>query len=68
MARAEYIIGDGRAPYWCSALLTPYARLDGKIGYEFRGAYMDYDLSQGDKLVLDERGRIKVVKQKGVWR
>lgn len=65
MIRAEYIIGSGRAPSWCSALLTPYLKSNGQIGYEFRGANMDFDLNIGDKLLLDESWRIKVVRQRG---
>lgn len=63
MDRQEYIIGKGRAPSWCSALLTPYSKLDGTVGYEFRGARMNFDLNIGDKLVMDEHGKIKVVRQ-----
>lgn len=65
MSKTEYIIGQGRAPSWCSALLTPYSKLNGRIGYEFRGSYVDYDLNIGDKLILDEHGKIRVVRQRG---
>lgn len=63
MTQDVYIIGKGRAPSWCSSLLTPYQKLNGRIGYEFRGANMNFDLNIGDKLVRDEQGKIKVVRQ-----
>lgn len=59
-----YIIGKGRAPSWCSALLTPYSKLNGRIGYEFRGANMNFDLNIGDKLIRDDHGKITVVRQR----
>lgn len=61
--KTEYIIGNGRAPSWCSALLTPYSKSDGRVGYVFRGAYADFDLSIGDKLIRDDHGKIMVVRQ-----
>lgn len=63
MSKTEYTIGKGRAPSWCSALLTPYRKLNGTIGYEYRGHYMDFDLNIGDKLILNEHGRITVVRR-----
>lgn len=59
-----YVLGKGRAPSWCRALLSPYSKANGQIGYEFRGADMNFDLSIGDKLVQDEHGRIKVIRQR----
>ena len=56
---AQYVIGNGPAPKWCAGLLTPYQRLDGKIGYEFHGAVMDFDLCIGDMLIK-KGGKIKV--------
>ena len=62
--RTEYIIGNGRAPLWCRALLSPYLKMDGSVGYEFRGVKMNFDLNVGDKLIMDERGMIRVIRGK----
>ena len=65
MGKKEYIIGKGRAPSWCSSLLMPFQKLNGRIGCEFRGADKNFDLNIGDKLVRDEHGKIRVVRQRG---
>ena len=57
-----YVIGKGPAPAWCAGKLTPYQRLDGKIGYEFRGAVKDYELCIGDALIREGK-KIKVKKR-----
>ena len=62
MGKTEYIIGNGRAPSWCSAHLTPYRKLDGTVGYEYRGRNMDFELDIGDRLIMNERGRVMVVR------
>lgn len=59
MAKKIYVIGSGPAPAWCAGLLTPFQRLDGKIGYEFRGATMDFELYIGDALIREGK-KIKV--------
>lgn len=54
-----YVVGKGPAPAWCRDLIMPFQKKNGKIGFEFHGYMMDYDLNVGDKLILRD-GKIEV--------
>lgn len=56
---AVYVIGNGPAPKWCAGLLAPYQRMDGTVGYEFRGHERDFSLCIGDTLIKEGK-KIKV--------
>jgi len=55
----QYIIGSKDVPLWCKNKITPFKRMDGSVGYEFRGTEKDYDLAKGDRLVL-HKGQIHI--------
>lgn len=60
----KYIIGTGMAPAWCRDRLMPFQKKNGQIAYEFYGRYRDFDLNNGDMLIL--RGRnIEIVRGGG---
>lgn len=54
---SRYIIGSKNPPAWCAKLLDPYKKLDGSVGYLFKGTWKDFELNVGDVLIR-ENGRI----------
>ena len=60
----EYIIGTSPLPKWVQGRLLPFKKMDGSIGYEWRGYLRTYDLDVGDKLI--KYGREIYVSRK--WR
>lgn len=59
----EYIIGCGDPPPdWCSNRLMPYRKPDNSTGFVFYAPYRDFELSAGDRLILE--GKRITVKRK----
>ena len=63
MTTQKYTLGSGTLPDWLKDKLLPYQKMNGTVGYEFRGKYRTFYLVAGDKLVLSE-GKIKVKQRK----
>lgn len=59
----EYIVGNGKAPWWCRRWLMHYQKPNGKVGIEFHGYTKDYDLNIGDKIM--RCGDRIIIKRKG---
>ena len=38
-------------PRWLRGRLLPFKKMDGSVGYEYRGYMRTYDLNIGDKLI-----------------
>ena len=55
----QYVIGTKNVPYWCKDKLTPYIKMDGSTGYEFRVTEKDFELAKGDRLILHQ-GQIHI--------
>ena len=51
MIAEEYIIGTSPMPRWLRGRLLPFKKMDGSVGYEYRGYMRTYDLNIGDKLI-----------------
>ena len=47
----EYIIGTSPMPRWLRGRLLPFKKMDGSVGYEYRGYMRTYDLDVGDTLI-----------------
>lgn len=48
----QYVIGAKNVPHWCKGKITPFRKMNGSTGYEFRGMEKDFELAKGDKLLL----------------
>ena len=46
-----YVIGSEDIPYWAYAKIMPYRKMNGSIGYEFRGKFINMCLNAGDELI-----------------
>lgn len=51
MIAEEYVIGTSPMPWWVRGKLLPFKKMDGSVGYEWRGHLRTYDLNIGDSLI-----------------
>ena len=59
----EYTVGASPLPHWLRGRLLPFKKMDGSVGYEYRGAVRIYDLDIGDTLIR-YGGQVYVNKQR----
>lgn len=62
-----YIIGTVPVPDWCRDRIMPYRKINGKIGYEYYGNRVTYNMSTGEKLKL-RGGNIYVIQKRDMER
>lgn len=61
-----YVIGSSPAPDWCADRLMQFQKMDGTIGFEFRGTIQDIILEKGDKLIKNgQRIEVRRMKHEG---